>query len=72
MSRPLPLLPVLEAISILLAFAGSKGFKLFQMDVKSVFLNGYIEKVVYGWQPLVLRVSSFQTIFLNYKKICMV
>ncbi|WVZ70953.1 hypothetical protein U9M48_019582 [Paspalum notatum var. saurae] len=30
----------LEAIHILLAFAASKGFKLFQMDVKSAFLNG--------------------------------
>jgi hypothetical protein len=32
----------LEAIRMLLAFAASKGFKLYQMDVKSVFLNGYI------------------------------
>jgi hypothetical protein len=32
----------LEAISILLAFAASKGFKLYQMDVKSAFLNGVI------------------------------
>jgi hypothetical protein len=37
----------LEAIRILLAFATSKGFKLFQLDVKSVFLNGYIEEEVY-------------------------
>ena len=41
----------LEAIRILLAFAASKGFKLFQMDVKSVFLNGYIEEEVYVRQP---------------------
>jgi hypothetical protein len=32
----------LEAIRILLAFAASNGFKLYQMDVKSVFLNGVI------------------------------
>jgi hypothetical protein len=32
----------LEAIRILLDFAASKGFKLHQMDVKSVFLNGVI------------------------------
>jgi hypothetical protein len=32
----------LEAIWILLAFATSKGFKLYQMDVKSDFLNGVI------------------------------
>jgi hypothetical protein len=32
----------LDAIMILLAFAASKGFKLYQMDVKSSFLNGVI------------------------------
>ncbi|WVZ88947.1 hypothetical protein U9M48_035414 [Paspalum notatum var. saurae] len=37
----------LEAIRILLAFAASKSFKLQQMDVKSAFLNGFIEEEVY-------------------------
>ncbi|WVZ85242.1 LOW QUALITY PROTEIN: hypothetical protein U9M48_032189 [Paspalum notatum var. saurae] len=37
----------LKAIRILLAFAASKGFKLQQMDVKSAFLNGFIEEEVY-------------------------
>jgi hypothetical protein len=32
----------LEAIRILLVFPTSKGFKLYQMDVKSDFLNGVI------------------------------
>jgi hypothetical protein len=32
----------LEAIRILLAFVASKGFKLYQMDVKSAFLNGVL------------------------------
>ncbi|WVZ90049.1 hypothetical protein U9M48_036382 [Paspalum notatum var. saurae] len=41
----------LEAIWILLAFAASKGFKLQQMDVKSAFLNGFIEEGVYVRQP---------------------
>ncbi|WVZ83919.1 hypothetical protein U9M48_031014 [Paspalum notatum var. saurae] len=41
----------LEAIRILLAFAASKGFKLFQMDVKSAFLNGFIEEEIYVRQP---------------------
>ena len=41
----------LEAIRILLAFASSKGFKLFQMDAKSAFLNGFIEEEVYVRQP---------------------
>jgi hypothetical protein len=32
----------LEAIRILLAFTGSKEFKLYQMDVKNAFLNDVI------------------------------
>jgi hypothetical protein len=42
----------LEAIRILLAFATSKGFKLYQIDVKSAFLNGVIHEKVYVRQPL--------------------
>ena len=41
----------LEAIKILLAFAISQSVKLFQMDVKSAFLNGYIKEEVYVEQP---------------------
>jgi hypothetical protein len=35
-----------------LAFATAKGFKLYQMDVKSAFLNGVIQEKVYVRQPL--------------------
>jgi hypothetical protein len=42
----------LEAIRILLAFVASKGFKLYQIDVKSTFLNGVIYEEVYVRQPL--------------------
>jgi hypothetical protein len=41
----------LEAIRILLVFAASKGFKLYQMDVKSIFLNSVIQEEVYVRQP---------------------
>ena len=41
----------LEAVRLLLAFACMIGFKLFQMDVKSVFLNGIINEEVYVEQP---------------------
>jgi hypothetical protein len=37
----------LEAIRILLAFAASKRFKLYQMDMKSAFLNGVIQEEVF-------------------------
>ena len=41
----------LEAIRILLAFAVSQSIKLFQMDVKSAFLNDFIKEEVYVEQP---------------------
>ena len=41
----------LEAIRILLAYACSYNIKLYQMDVKSAFLNGYINELVYVEQP---------------------
>jgi hypothetical protein len=37
----------LESIHILLAYATYHDFKLFQMDVKSAFLNGPIKEEVY-------------------------
>ena len=40
-----------ESIRILLAYATYHGFKLYQMDVKSVFLNGPIKEEVYVEQP---------------------
>ena len=40
-----------EAIRILIAFASYHDIKLYQMDVKSVFLNGYINELVYVEQP---------------------
>ncbi|KAK3118918.1 hypothetical protein QOZ80_9BG0710570 [Eleusine coracana subsp. coracana] len=40
-----------EAIRILLAFATHHDFKLYQMDVKSAFLNGPIKEEVYVEQP---------------------
>ena len=37
----------LEAIRMLLIFTSFMNFKLYQMDVKSAFLNGFIEEEVY-------------------------
>ncbi|GKE13869.1 retrovirus-related pol polyprotein from transposon TNT 1-94 [Tanacetum coccineum] len=41
----------LESIRILLAYACALSFKLFQMDIKSAFLNGFINEEVYVAQP---------------------
>ena len=45
------LVAILEAICILLAYASSHDIKLFQMNMKSSFLNGYINELAYVEQP---------------------
>jgi hypothetical protein len=51
----------LESIRILLAYATYHGFKLYQMDVKSAFLNGPIKEEVYVEQPHVFEDSEYST-----------
>ena len=41
----------MEGVKNLLAYAAYKGFKVYQMDVKSSFLNGILEEEVYIEQP---------------------
>ncbi|KAM1111108.1 hypothetical protein ACFX13_010490 [Malus domestica] len=41
----------LDTIRTLIALAAQKGWKLFQLDVKSAFLNGVLEEEVYVEQP---------------------
>ena len=41
----------LESIRMFLAFASHKRLKVYQMDVKSAFLNGNLEEEVYIEQP---------------------
>jgi hypothetical protein len=42
----------LQVIRILLAFAASKGFKLYQMDVQITFLNDIIQEKVFVRQSI--------------------
>jgi hypothetical protein len=66
-----------EAIRILLAFAASKGFKLYQMDMKSAFLNCVIQEEVYVRQPsgvenpsILIECTSFQKFCMGLSKHC--
>ncbi|KAL8148832.1 hypothetical protein AgCh_005997 [Apium graveolens] len=49
----------LEAIRIFLAYAAHANFKVYQMDVKSAFLNGDLEEEVYVSQPPGFEDPSF-------------
>jgi hypothetical protein len=48
----------MEAICFLLAYACSKNVKVYQMDVKSSFLNGELEEEVYIEQPEGFQLSE--------------
>ena len=41
----------LDIIRLLLTLAAQKGWKIYQLDVKSVFLNGILEEEIYVEQP---------------------
>jgi hypothetical protein len=51
----------LEAIRMFLAYSAHKGFKVYQMDVKSAFLNGKLEEEVYVQQPPGFESSKYPT-----------
>jgi hypothetical protein len=48
----------LEVIRMFLAFSSYKKFKVYQMDVKSTFLNGNLEEEVYIEQPNGFQITN--------------
>jgi len=61
----------LEAVRLVLAFPCMSGFKLFQMDVKSAFLNGIINEEVYVEQPPGLEDHQHPNHVYKLKRPCM-
>ncbi|KAL0546298.1 hypothetical protein IC582_016205 [Cucumis melo] len=58
----------LETIRLLIALVAQNNWKIFQMDVKSAFLNGYLEEEVYLEQPSGYSVKSQEYKVLKLKK----
>jgi hypothetical protein len=58
----------LESIHILLAYATHHCFKIYQIDVKSAFLNGPIKKEVYVEQPLDFEDEEFPNHVYKFHK----
>jgi hypothetical protein len=59
----------LEAIRIFLACAFHKRFKVYQMDVKSSFLNGDLNEEVYMEQPEGFKLSDNLDLVCKLKKV---
>jgi hypothetical protein len=58
----------MKAIDLLLAYACSKNIKMYQMDVKSSFPNGELEKEVYIEQPEGFKLSENTDYMCKLKK----
>ena len=58
----------MEAIRTILAYACSKQIKVYQMDVKSTFLNGVLELEVYIEQPQGFEKSDHGDVVCRLKK----
>jgi len=58
----------LEVIRLLLAYSSLMKFKLYQMDVKSAFLNGFIKEYVYVKQPPGFEDYKFRNHIYKLKK----
>ena len=50
-SKTFALVARLDTIRMLLALVAQKGWVIHQMDVKSAFLNGYLEEEIFMEQP---------------------
>ena len=58
----------MEAIRMFLAFACYQNFKVYQMDVKSAFLNGDLEEEVYMEQPECFSLTNKEDNVCRLKK----
>jgi len=58
----------IEVVRLFIAFSAFKDFKVYQMDVKSAFLNGDLEEEVYIEQPDGFQLSNHGDMVCKLKK----
>ena len=58
----------LETIRLLISLVAQNQWRIFQMDVKSTFLNGYLEEELYVEQPIGYVVEGQEDKVLKLKK----
>ena len=58
----------METICLLIAIAAQMKWRVYQLDVKSAFLNGYLEEEVYVEQPSGFVIKSHEDKVLSLKK----
>ena len=58
----------MTTIRVVLALAAHKQWPVFQMDVKSAFLNGHLKEEVYVFQPLGFEVPNSENKVCRLKK----
>ncbi|RDY00251.1 hypothetical protein CR513_16591, partial [Mucuna pruriens] len=59
----------METIRLLISIAAQMGWRIFQLDVKSAFLNGYLEENVYVEQPMGFAIKGQEEKVLKLKKV---
>ena len=58
----------METIRLVISLATQMKWKIYQLDVKSAFLNGYLEEEVYVEQPIGFVVKGHEDKVLRLKK----
>ncbi|RDY07501.1 hypothetical protein CR513_08379, partial [Mucuna pruriens] len=59
----------METIRLLISIAAQMGWRIFQLDVKSAFLNDYLEENVYIEQPMSFAIKGQEKKVLKLKKV---
>jgi hypothetical protein len=63
------LVPRLETIRLIIVTTAQHRWRIYQMDVKSTFLNGFLEEEIYIEQPMSYEVKGHENKVLKLNKV---